>query len=107
MANEPPSGVTTSPETFNTASKFFTIGAELIKEVQTQVGHSKVRSLRLTLGGRPIKDFPVSPATAIASIFLVVAAVVISNLRLEVIKDTDVAGSAASSKAVAAPGGAK
>ncbi len=89
MANETPGGVSSSSESLNSATKFLPLAAELFKEVQQHVGHSKIRSLRLTLGGRPIRDFPVSPATAAATIILVVVAVIITNLRVEVVKDTD------------------
>jgi hypothetical protein len=69
------------------ATSFFSLGAELLGEVQKIVGHSKVKALRLNLGGRHIKDIPVNPATAIATVLLVIAAVVISNLRVEVVKE--------------------
>jgi len=108
MANETPLGAESTTEPLKSASKVFTIGSELLREVQQHVGSSKVRSLRLTLGGRPIKDFPVAPATAIASLILVILAVIITNLKVEVIKDTDVNGDAeASAPNTRAPGGAK
>jgi hypothetical protein len=108
MTNETPAGVTSTSEPVNSAVKIFTIGSELLQEVQKHVGHSKIRSLRLTLGGRHIKEFPVSPATAIASLIFVLLAVIITNLRVEVVKDKDVDQTASSgSETTPAPGGAK
>jgi hypothetical protein len=108
MAIDTPEGAVSNTETLNSASKVFTIGSELLREVQHHLGQSNIRSLRLTLGGRPLKDFPVAPATAIASLFLVVLAVIITNLKVEVIKDTDVNGGAdTSATSTPAPGGAK
>jgi hypothetical protein len=108
MANDTPSGETSRTEPLNSATKLFTIGSELLREVQQHVGQSKIRSLRLTLGGRPIKDFPVSPATAIASIVLVILAVIITNLKVEVIKDMEATGDADNGvPTTPTPGGAK
>jgi hypothetical protein len=92
MANESPTDMPSANDTTHTAGRLFAIGAELLREVQTHVGPSRIKLLRLTLGGRTIKDIAVSPATAVASVVLILAAVIISNLRIEVVKDTDVAG---------------
>jgi len=108
MANDNPDGATSATEPFNSATKIFTIGSDLLHEVQKHVGHSKVRSLRLTLGGRQIKEIPVSPATAIVSVLLVIIAVIITNLKVEVVKDTDVDGHAEKGNPnTPAPGGAQ
>jgi hypothetical protein len=88
MADETMLGSQTAPsEALVPASNFFSVGAELLNEVQRIVGHSRVRALRFSLGGRPIKEFPIAPMTAIATIALVVGAVVLSNLKVEVVKD--------------------
>lgn len=83
MSEQPPTSDTLAP-----ATNFFSVGAELLGEVQRIIGHSKVRALRVNLGGRLIKEVPVTPATAIATVALVIAAVVISNLKVEVVKDS-------------------
>jgi hypothetical protein len=105
MANETPDGVKSTTESANSATKLFSIASELMHDVQTHVGQSKIRSLRLTLGGRTIKDFPVSPTTAIVSLILVIIAVIITNLKVEVIKDMDAKGDADSSTPAAPPAG--
>jgi hypothetical protein len=88
MADETTVGSQTpSSEALVPAANFFSVGSELLNEVQRIIGHSRVRALRLTLGGRPIKEFPIAPVTAIATILVVVAAVVLSNLKIEVVKD--------------------
>lgn len=68
-------------------SSLFSLGAELLGEVQRIVGQSKVRAIRLNLGGRMLKEFPISSASAAITVLLAVAAVVISNLRVEVVND--------------------
>jgi hypothetical protein len=70
------------------ATSFFSLGADLLGEVQKIIGTSKVKALRLKIAGRHLKDVPVNPATAIATVLLVVAAVIITNLRIEVIKES-------------------
>ena len=80
-------GKSEAAEAISPATSFFSLGADLLGEVQKIVGHSKIKALRLNLGGRHLKDIPVNPATAIATVLLVIAAVVISNLRVEVIKE--------------------
>ena len=74
-------------EALSPATSFFSVGAELLGEVQHIVGQSKVKALRLNLGGRHIKDIPVNPATAVATVALVILAVLISNLKVEVVKE--------------------
>lgn len=93
-----PGKSTPTSESLTPASTFFSLGAELLSEVQKIMGHSRVKALRLNLGGRHIKDIPVNPATAITTVLLVIAAVVISNLRVEVVKEP-VDGAASSTSA--------
>ncbi len=78
---------TTSQAAASSAGSYFAIGTELLGEVQRIIGQSKIKALRFNLGGRQLKEIPVNPATAVATVLLVVAAVVISNLRVEVVKD--------------------
>jgi hypothetical protein len=87
MSYQPTSKATSAADALSPASNFFSLGAELLSEVQKHVGHSKVKALRVNLGGRHLKDIPVSPASAIATVILAVLAVLISNLRIEVVKE--------------------
>jgi hypothetical protein len=82
-----PASKSEASEALTPATSFFSLGADLLGEVQKIIGHSKVKALRLNLGGRHIKDIPVNPATALVTVLLVIAAVVISNLRVEVVKE--------------------
>ncbi len=74
-------------ETLSPATNFFSLGADLLGEVQKIVGQSRVKALRFNLGGRMIKEIPINPATAAATVVLVILAVIISNLRVEVVKE--------------------
>lgn len=69
------------------AANFFSIGSELLGEVQKTVGDSKVKALRITVGNHVLREIPVTPVTAIATIAVVVAAILISNLKVEVVKE--------------------
>lgn len=66
------------------APNFYSLGAELLGEVQRIVGKSRVRSLRIKLGNRVVKTIPVAPLTAAYTVALVVLAVVVSTLSVEV-----------------------
>ncbi len=76
-------GETTTPTGLPLAS-LFTIGTDLFGEVQRIIGTSRVRGLRVKLGGRVLKEIPVSPLTAATTALLVVLAVVVSNISIEV-----------------------
>jgi len=66
------------------ATSFFTVGAELLGEVQRLIGTNRVRSLRVKLGNRVIKEIPIGPLTAVATVVLVLLAVVVSTISIEV-----------------------
>ena len=66
------------------ASHFFTLGADLLTEVQKIIGSNKIRSLRIKLGTRTIKEIKIAPLTAVATIAVVLLAVVISTMTIEV-----------------------
>jgi len=66
------------------ATNFFTVGAELLGEVQRLIGTNRVRSLRVKLGNRVIKEIPIGPVTAVATVVLVLLAVVVSTISIEV-----------------------
>ncbi|HEY3328914.1 MAG TPA: hypothetical protein VGK19_02745 [Capsulimonadaceae bacterium] len=89
-------------ETVTPAANFFNLGSELLNEVQHTLGSSRIKSLRLTLGHRVIKEFPVSPATAIATVAIVIIAILVSNLKIEIVKEP----LPDTSPAASAPGGA-
>lgn len=73
-----------SGESLAPATRFFTVGAELLGEVQRIIGTNRVRSLRVKLGNRVIKEIPIRPLTAAATIALVLLAVVVSTISIEV-----------------------
>jgi len=66
------------------AANLFSLGVDLFGEVQRIVGKDRVRALRIKLGNRVVKEIPVSPLTTIATIALVLIAVVVSTLSIEV-----------------------
>ena len=66
------------------AASFFTVGAELLGEVQRIIGTNRVRSLRVKLGNRVLKEIPIRPLTAVATVVLVLLAVVVSTISIEV-----------------------
>ena len=66
------------------ATSFFTVGAELLGEVQRIIGTNRVRSLRVKLGNRVIKEIPIGPLTAVATVVLVLLAGVVSTISIEV-----------------------
>jgi hypothetical protein len=100
MSDSTSSGNTTSAVT--PAANFFSLGSELLNEVQHHLGDSKVKALRLTLGHRVIKEIPISPVTAVATVALVIVAIIVSNLKIEVVKEP----LQETSPAASAPGGA-
>ena len=69
------------------AANLFSVGADLLGEVQRITGTSRVRALRIKLGSRTIKEIPVAPLTALTTVLLVVAAVVVSSMSIEVEQD--------------------
>jgi len=78
------SDTTAVGETLAPATSFFGIGADLLGEVQRIIGSNRVRSLRVKLGDRVIKEIPVRPLTAIATVVLVLLAVVVSTMSIEI-----------------------
>lgn len=77
----------TTPElgpTLAPATNFFTLGADLLGEVQRIIGSDRVRALRIKLGSRVVKEIPIAPLTAVATVALVLLAVVVSTMSIEV-----------------------
>jgi len=66
------------------AANLFSLGVDLFGQVQRITGTSKVRALRLKLGNHVIKEIPVSPLTTVATMALVLLAVVVSTMTIEV-----------------------
>jgi hypothetical protein len=75
---------TNAGESLAPATSFFTVGAELLGEVQRIIGTNRVRSLRVKLGNRVVKEIPIGPLTAVATVVLVLLAVVVSTMSIEV-----------------------
>ena len=65
-------------------ANLFSLGMDLFGQVQRITGTSKVRALRLKLGSHIIKEIPVSPLTTVATMALVLLAVVVSTMTIEV-----------------------
>ncbi len=66
------------------AANLFSLGVDLFGQVQRITGTSKVRALRLKLGNHVLKEIPVSPLTTVATMALVLVAVVVSTMTIEV-----------------------
>ncbi len=66
------------------ATNLFNLGMELFTQVQRITSSSKVRALRIKLGNHVLKEIPVSPLTAAATLFVVALAVIVSTLTIEV-----------------------
>jgi hypothetical protein len=81
------------------ATHFFSFGSELLAEVQNTLGSSRLTALRLRVGDRVIKEIPITPMTAIATIAVVVGAIIITNLTVEVVKEPLTKSSAETSTA--------
>lgn len=84
MAGETPPTNSALGHTLAPATNYFTLGADLLSEVQRIVGSDRVRSLRIKLGSRVVKEIPVAPLTAVATVALVLLAVVVSTMSIEV-----------------------
>lgn len=78
---------TSTSESAISGNGLFSLGASLLGDVQRIVGQSKVRAIRLNLGGKMLKEIPIKPASAVVTVLLAVAAVLISNLRVDIVND--------------------
>ena len=67
-------------------------GMAFMDELQEFVSQGEVRKVRVKLGHRLLKDFDVSPRTAIAMLGIAVAAVLLTKLRIEVERAPEAAG---------------
>jgi hypothetical protein len=65
-------------------TNLFAIGADLLGEVQRIIGSNRVRALHIKLGSRTLKEVPMGPLTAAATVVLVIIAVLVSSIRIEV-----------------------
>ncbi len=78
----------TSAQSENTTlappAHLFSLGVELFSEVQRIIGTDRVRALRVKLGNRVVKEIPVAPLTAVATLGLVLVAVIVSTMSIEV-----------------------
>lgn len=66
------------------ASKLIGVGSELLSQMEGLIGQSKIRSIRLKLGERTLKEIPIQTASTILTIVVALAAVVLSSLTVEV-----------------------
>ena len=65
-------------------ANLFNLGLDLFGQVQRITGTSKVRALRIKLGSHVIKEIPVSRLTTVATMALVLLAVIVSTMTIEV-----------------------
>lgn len=79
------------------ATHLFSLGVELFGEVQRIIGTDRVRALRVKMGNRVIKEIPVAPLTAFATLGVVLLAVIVSTMSIEV--EHEPAGAAPASEA--------
>lgn len=73
----------------NTASSFSTaallpLGLDLLGQVQRITNSDHVRTLRIKLGGRVVKEIPVGSLSKLITVALVLVAVLVSTLTVEV-----------------------
>lgn len=61
------------------------IGADVLDQVQDVLKGGRIRAIRIKLGNRTLREVPVE-AAAFTAILLAAAAVVVSQLRIEVDK---------------------
>ncbi len=66
------------------AANLLSLGVDLFGQVQRITSTSKVRALRLKLGSHVIKEIPVSRLTTVATMALVLLAVIVSTMTIEV-----------------------
>jgi hypothetical protein len=69
------------------AADFFKLGSELLSEVQKSIGEARVKALRVSLGNRTLREFPVRSATVVVTILVVISAILITNLKIEIVKE--------------------
>ena len=62
------------------------IGADVLDQVQEVLQGGRIRAVRIKLGNKTVREIPVE-AAALTAILLVAAAVLISQLRIEIDKD--------------------
>lgn len=82
-----PAETTSVSGTLTPATNFFTLGADLLAQVQRIVGTSRVRALQIKLGNRVVTEVPVAPLSAVTTVALVLLAVIISTISVEVVQD--------------------
>ena len=66
------------------SSNLFSVGVDLFGEVQRVIGNNTVRGLRIKFGNRLITEIPVAPLSTVATVAIVLLAVVISTLSIEI-----------------------
>ena len=67
-----------------TSSNLFSVGVDLFGEVQRVIGSNTVRGLRIKFGNRLITEIPIAPLSTVATVAIVLLAVVISTLSIEI-----------------------
>ena len=66
------------------SGNLFSVGVDLFGEVQRVIGSNSVRGLRIKFGNRLIKEIPIAPLSTVATIAIVLLAVIISTLSIEI-----------------------
>lgn len=65
-------------------SNLFSVGVDLFGEVQRVIGSNSVRGLRIKFGNHLIKEIPIAPLSAVATVAIVLIAIIISTLSIEI-----------------------
>lgn len=81
--NPPTNSATNSPNAFSTAA-LLPLGLDLLGQVQRITTSDHVRSLRIKMGGRVVKEIPVGSLSKMITVALVLVAVLVSTLTVEV-----------------------
>ncbi|HEY3413452.1 MAG TPA: DUF4342 domain-containing protein [Armatimonadota bacterium] len=62
------------------------VGSDILDEVQSTLSGGRIRRVRIKLGRRTIREIPVQ-AAALTAILIAAAAVIVSQLSIEIDKD--------------------
>lgn len=66
------------------SGNLFSIGVDLFGEVQRVIGSSNIRGLRIKFGNRLIKEIPIAPLSTVATVAIVLLAIIVTTLSIEI-----------------------
>jgi hypothetical protein len=76
-----------APDSLAPTTDYFKLGLDLLSEVQKTIGDSRLKALRFSIGNRFVRDIRISRATMVVSILIVIFAILITNLKVEIVKE--------------------